>query len=184
MIASTQIALDSLAANLGIPSLWLDRLLSFESGFNPLARNPISGARGLIQFTNTTARGMGYASADDLVSKFPSASAQLAGPVFAYLNPLRPFPTEQSLYMAVFYPAARNWPLVRAFPAAVRAVNPGIITVSDYVRRVKRIPPAAIVAGILLVAGAVWWFTQHNTKDGASWRRGDGQRGQLQVVGR
>ena len=130
-------ALKTVSANLGIPPLWIDKLIRFESGWNPLAQNPYSGARGLIQFMPDTAKSMGYDDADDLVSQYPDVESQLLGPVSAYLSKLKPFPTAQSLYMSVFYPVARTWPVTRTFPPDVLRVNPGIVTVGDYIKRVE-----------------------------------------------
>lgn len=53
-------ALKDTAAALGMSWEPLYKLINFESGWNPKARNPRSGARGLIQFMPKTALGMGY----------------------------------------------------------------------------------------------------------------------------
>lgn len=76
-------------------------------------------------------------AADKLIETYPSAAEQLRGPVLTYLSPYMPFPSEQSLYLAVFYPAARDWAIGRAFPQNVRDENPGIVTVSDYVTKAR-----------------------------------------------
>lgn len=55
-------ALKNTAAKLNISWESLLKLISFESGWDPKARNPSSGARGLIQFMPRTAEGMGYKS--------------------------------------------------------------------------------------------------------------------------
>jgi len=55
-----QNALEDLANNLGVNSDSLNRLISLESNWNPLAANKVSGARGLIQFLPSTAEGMGF----------------------------------------------------------------------------------------------------------------------------
>lgn len=124
------------AKRLGINPDHLYKLIKFESNWNPKARNPISGARGLIQFTNTTARGMGYNDADEIVAIYPSIEEQLQGPVYDYLRPLKPFRGKQDLAMSVFYPKARSWFPYWIFPSNVRKSNPGIIFVRDYVRKV------------------------------------------------
>jgi hypothetical protein len=132
-------ALKQITDLLGIPAAWLDSLIAFESKWQPAARNPVTGARGLIQFLHSTAFDLGYKNADDLVSKHPTAVSQLLTPVYAYLKQFKPFPTKQSLYMAVFYPKARTWPLTQVFPDSVRAANKGIDTVGDYVNFVEKI---------------------------------------------
>ncbi len=144
------IIMNSIAQNLGINPAWLYNLIQFESKWDPQARNPYSSAKGLIQFTDSTAKGLGFKSSEDLVSKAPSILAQLPI-VERYLTPYEPFPTRQSLYMAVFYPAARSWPVDKVFPDSVRAVNPGINTVGDYVNKVDRQKGAwPIVAALVL----------------------------------
>ena len=124
--------LHNLSSILNVSKNDLFSLIKFESGFNPLAKNPLSGARGLIQFTNTTAKSMGYKSADDLVLKHPTIESQLEVPVYNYLKQFIPFNGKQSLYMAVFYPAYRNVSPSTPFNDQVKRLNSGIITVSDY----------------------------------------------------
>lgn len=121
---------------------WVYSLIQFESAWKPGARNPSSGARGLIQFMPATAREMGYASADDLVAKHPTARSQIEGPVLKYFRGrASSFPTEQSLYMAVFYPKHMNASPDTVFSSRVQAQNPGIRTVQDYIDKVRsRLP--------------------------------------------
>lgn len=151
---------------LGVPAAWLSDLINFESGFNPLARNRITGARGLIQFMPATAAGMGFpgsrsiadgspTAADNLVEKYPSIESQLEM-VVQYLAPMKPFPTVQSLNMAVFYPKFRNVAPTTVFPDSVQKANPGIKTVADYVRRAS--PSAYKTVALLLAAGAAVFF--------------------------
>lgn len=134
LTAKQESLLQNLASILGVSRDDLFSLINFESaGWNPLARNKLSGARGLLQFTNSTARGMGYASADDLVAKHPSIESQLEGPVYNYLKQFIPFTGKQSLYMAVFYPKYRNVHPLTHFPDKVKSLNPGIFTAQDYI---------------------------------------------------
>jgi soluble lytic murein transglycosylase-like protein len=58
--ASEWTALKDTASALGMSWQPLYKLINFESAWNPKARNPASGARGLIQFMPSTAEGMGY----------------------------------------------------------------------------------------------------------------------------
>lgn len=154
MLNEAQIAtLLSITKKLNANPEHLFQLISFESGWNPTIKNPTSSARGLIQFIDSTAKGMGYAGSADLVAKHPTISSQLTTPVYNYLKPMMPFPTKQSLYMAVFYPAYRNKPADTLFPANVRKANPGIDTPADYIayvdRRASKIPvPTEIKASI------------------------------------
>lgn len=134
----------------------LAKLIIFESGFKPWAKNPLSGAMGLIQFTNQTARNMGYRGAYDLVSKYPSIIQQLRFPVYQYLSKFKPFPSEKSLYLSVFYPAARNKPNWYIFPANVRKLNPGITTIGDYIRKVNRSNLTSIKPYLILGIGILY----------------------------
>ncbi len=138
---------------LNIPPDWLWMLIQFESRWNPQIRASMpynqakvtagtespKYARGLIQFIDPTAQDLGYRDSLDLVTRHPDSASQLQGPVYRYLARYAPFPSEQSLYLAVFYPAARNWPVNREFPDSVKAANPGINTPADYVAKVRRI---------------------------------------------
>jgi hypothetical protein len=133
-------ALNYVASRLGVPPAALDKLIAFESGWNPQARNPVSGARGLIQFMHSTARNLGFKDADELIKKYPTVENQLYGPVLTYLSQFKPFgnPFPQSLYLSVFYPAYRRLPLDTIFPDAVQKSNPGIKYVGDYVAKVEK----------------------------------------------
>lgn len=135
---SIEAALNEVSQELGIKPADLRALISFESSWNPAAKNPKSSARGLLQFIDSTAKGLGYKDSADLVAKNPTAEAQLLGPVRKYLKQYTPFPSPQSLYMAVFYPAARYWEPSREFPEKIKKVNPGIKTPLDYVKYVQR----------------------------------------------
>ena len=129
-------ALATLGQWLGVPVAWLDTLIRGESNWNPTATNKISGARGLIQFMPQTAKDLGYANPTAIVNKYPDIPSQLLGPVAAYFKlpgKKGPYPTKQSLYMAVFYPAYRNVSPNTVMPSSVRKSNPGIDTVQNYV---------------------------------------------------
>jgi hypothetical protein len=55
-------ALNDTAGKLNVPADSLYKLINFESGWDPKATNPYSGARGLIQFMPSTASWMGFAA--------------------------------------------------------------------------------------------------------------------------
>ena len=133
----TKKALQEIAGKLGVKYSWLWKLINFESRWNPQAKNPYSSARGLIQFIDSTARNLGYKNSLDLVTKHPTITSQLRTPVYNYLKQFKPFPTKQSLYMAVFYPKARKWHSKAVFPFRVMIANPGIFTVQDYINYVE-----------------------------------------------
>lgn len=133
---------------------WLIDLVNFESGINPKARNLAgSSAKGLIQFMDSTAIGMGYANSQDLINKHPTIKSQLEGPVYDYLRPYSPFNTESQLYLSVFFPAARKYPTNTTFskiyndlygsrgPSKYKVFerqNPGIKSPQDYINYVKK----------------------------------------------
>jgi len=153
-------ALSQIASLLGIyDPAWLYNVIAAESAWNPAAYNKASGAVGLIQFIPRTLMDYGLLSAPlaaripktgkvpedvkqaikaEFLAKYPTVTAQLLGPVLQYFKRYRPFPTEQSVYLTVFYPAYRSNTLDTVFPDTVRAYNPGINTVGDYVNFVKK----------------------------------------------
>ena len=69
--------LQMMAFRLGVRVDHLYKLIKFESGFNPKAANPNSSAKGLIQFTNSTAKSLGYKDSKDLIKKNPTIKDQL-----------------------------------------------------------------------------------------------------------
>lgn len=146
----TSKAIIDVSASLEIDPNDLIKLIDFETRgtWNPQIKNPLSSARGLLQFTDSTARSLGYKDSLDLVTKNGSIESQLYFPVLKYLSQFKPFPTKQSLYMSVFYPAAREWPLNKNFPDTVKQSNPGIKTVADYVNKVEKKKPVG-AAGLL-----------------------------------
>lgn len=162
----------------GIKSEWLYNVIALESAWKPNAYNEVSGATGLIQFIPRTMKSMGILSPTlaqripdkgalskdlkaqartEFLAKYPTAEAQLNGPVRQYLRQYGPYTTEQAAYLAIFYPAYRNEPPYTVFPDSVRAANPGINTVQDYVNAVKkkiRVQNGVKVGGsILAIAG-------------------------------
>lgn len=148
------------AAEIQADPVALHNLISFETAgtFDPTIKNPNSSARGLIQFTDSTARDLGYNSSLDLVSRNPTFSGQLSGPVVSYLKKYSPYGSRQALYMAVFYPKYMYELPSKEFPENVQAVNKGIKTIADYVSLVERrykyyylgIPIIAAIVGYLL----------------------------------
>lgn len=166
----------SVAGRLGIPPQWLDAIIAFESNYNP---NAVSGiaynqalvnqgkelqrfARGLIQFTDSTAQWLGFTDAIDLVIKNPDFVSQMENAVFPYLQKMSPFTSESDFYMAIFFPAYRKKDPSTPFPAYVVAVNPGIRTPQDYINRVhtvvatRRIVP--VVGGLALALIGTWFL--------------------------
>jgi len=154
-----QAVLDQTAAALGMHPEWLYNVIALESAWKPSAYNK-SGAVGLIQFMPKTLKDYGMLSAAlaakiptgktpvpeavkqevkaEFLAKYPDAISQLQGPVKRYFARYRTYPTEQSVYMTVLYPAYRNAALDTPFAADVQAQNPGIKTVGDYVALVQK----------------------------------------------
>ena len=164
-------SLTAVSKELGVNPNDLSKLIRFESRWNPLAVNPISGAKGLIQFTDSTARAMGYADANDLVLQYPSIESQLNGPVLKYLSQFKPFvnPYPQSLYMAVFYPAYRFHPVSTRFSDTIQKQNPGIVYVGDYIAKVegglfKRYSPLGFFIPLILGISAIVYNFVKNTR--------------------
>lgn len=158
-------ALINVSNRLGIQPGTLDMLIEFESKWNPKAANPYSSAKGLIQFIDKTARGLGFASSQHLVNSFPTVVGQLRGPVYRYLVKHKPFSTDQSLFMAVFYPKAKTWPLHKEFPQYVQKVNPGIRTVNDYMQKVyKKLGLTKVSPLLILLLGIGVFYILKNRK--------------------
>ncbi len=185
MTPAIEAALVSAAASLGVPSDWLRAQISAESGWKPAAYNASTGATGLLQWIPRTMKDFGFLPAQvaakipargdvptavekeasrEFLNRYPDAVTQLKGPVLTYLRRYAPFPTEQSLYLAVFYPAYRGKTLTTPFPDSVRAVNPGIDTVGDYVAFVRRKSQGGVsgaagttIAGIATAAAAAFF---------------------------
>ena len=152
-------ALTVLSSWMGVPVKWLDTLISFESRWDPKAKNPYSGARGLIQFMPSTAKDLGYSNADELVNKNPTIGQQLLGPVMAYFKlpaSKGPWPTEQSLFMAVFVPTYRKVSPDTMLTPLQRKQNPGIDTVQDYMdlaHGIRSTKKKSSSLGLLLLCG-------------------------------
>ena len=157
--------IERVARNVGTNPAWLDALINFETAgtYNPLVKNPRSSARGLIQVIDATAKDMfNVPDSLALVNMYPDFESQMVNVVQPYLKRYAPFPTKQSLYMAIFYPTYRFVPPETVFPTHVQKVNPGIVRVQDYVdfvdARIDKntmhfpfFPTAIIIAGIVAV---------------------------------
>lgn len=184
--------LNKVAAALKMNPAWLYNVIMLESAWNPAAYNS-SGAVGLIQFMPKTLKDYGMLSTQlaakiptgkvpeavkqevktEFLAKYPSVISQLEDPVLKYFKRYRDYPTEQSVYMTVLYPAYRSASLETVFAADVQAQNPGIKTVGDYVALVKskaksREVIAKVTSPLSLLAvaaiGAAGYFAlQHRT---------------------
>lgn len=130
-------------------------IMAYETGgtFDPKIRNKSSGAMGLIQFSNSTAKtlyskkGHKYTSVEDLIRDNPTVKDQLAipnkldtlgGPVYQYLKRNAPYKNSRDLYLTVFYPAALKWSDSKLLPVNIRKANPGLNTVGDYPKLARK----------------------------------------------
>lgn len=148
--------INQVANRLGTSPEWLAKLIDFETAgtFKEDIKNPYSSARGLIQIIDSSARSLGFRDSLEAVTRNPDFKSQMENVVYPYLKQYEPYPTKQSLYMAVFYPAYRYKNPSTEFPPHVQKVNPGIDTVQDYIdyvdRRVsnfpKSLPPLILIA--------------------------------------
>jgi len=132
--------MSKIANKLGIIPSKLYTLINFESRWNPKIKNPIAGqtAKGLLQFIDKTARGLGFKSSLDLINKLPTVRLQLIHAVYPYLKKRKPYRNDQDLFMSVFYPKYRYKPSYMPFPKHVQKVNPGIRTPRDYIKMVYK----------------------------------------------
>lgn len=154
--------LQIVAKKLGINPLWLDRVIKHESNWNSLAVGKVPSSqghypKGLIQFTDSTARGLGFKDAQDIINRYPDVESQLLNPVFLYLDKLKPFKDEGDFYLSIFLPIARKMGRNQLLPEKYRTINKGINTPQDYINRVKGIIKSenltiVIILFILLVA--------------------------------
>lgn len=160
----------AVAGRLGADPHALANLINFESGGNPQAKNPTSGATGLIQFMPKTAARLGTSTA----SLYKLSGKEQMAYVERYLSAYRgKLSSPIALYMSVFYPLAMTWGPTKSFPSNVQAANPGIHTPADYARLVERraklkavgtVAAAGVSIWLLVAAGLTGYFTYRNYK--------------------
>jgi len=128
-------ALVKVAAELKTDPAWLANAIQGESRWNPAARNPSTGATGLIQFMPSTARRLGTTTA--AIGRM--SRLQQLPLVFAFLKPyIGRMNSQRDVYLAIFYPRFIGKPEATAFPAKVPAQNPGIYRIRDLVAKMNR----------------------------------------------
>lgn len=138
-----------LAKKLEIDPMDLYVILFFESGgrFDPLAENPNSSSKGLLQINNSSVifirdkNGKYLKTSKQMLIEYPTLFDQLkiptkddtiGGPVYQYLNRLKPYKNSEDLFMAVFLPPARGKQNYK-IPRSMTNGNFGIKTAKDYV---------------------------------------------------
>lgn len=98
-------AVDNLASSLNLPSSDILRVIEFETAgsWSPAVKNPNSTATGLIQFLESTAKGLGTSTAE-LAGMTRSQQMEFVG---RYLEPFRGrIKNFGDLYMAIHFPKA------------------------------------------------------------------------------
>ena len=143
--------LDKVAKELGVKKEALIAIMKHESGVNPKAVNPMSGATGLIQFMPDTARKLGT-STDELRKMDGVEQLDYVYKYFKMVG-VRPGMDLGDLYMAVFMPAHIGKPEdtvlgqsgASGFSGAVYRQNrgmdrnnDGVITIADVKTSVQR----------------------------------------------
>lgn len=153
-------------------------LINYESKWNPQAANPRSSAKGLIQFTDSTARKLGYNSSYELIEQNPTIESQLLNPVLTYLKKGMPYASTQELFMQVFYPKARKWALNVQFPDNVQRNNPGIKTPYDYLQRAYRASRLTFFPPIIIfLTGGLIFYLLNLRKGGKNERKNEQKAG-------
>jgi hypothetical protein len=97
----------AIAAEIGINPNWLMGVMYKESRLNHQARNPISGATGLIQFMPDTAAAMGTTTTALAAMTNVQQLEFVRGYLLPYRNKINSF---EDTYFAVFFPAAIGKP--------------------------------------------------------------------------
>lgn len=120
----------ALGAALGVNPYFIANVIEVESNFNPQARNPRSGATGLIQFTPTVAQVVGTTT-DKL--KVMGIKEQFQYVVKYFMKYQGRIKTQADVYMAVFQPGRLGQPLSTPISAKAQEKNPTIRTLQDYV---------------------------------------------------
>lgn len=164
--ASDRVLASQVAAGFGVSYDALAAVIGYESGWSPTIKNPKSSARGLIQWLDSTARGLGYASSTDLVAKHPTVASQLSGPVKAYFRQYAPFRSDDEFIAAVLMPANRK-SMDKPFSASVIAANGGIRNLREYVGRVwskYRGTKFVVQSTPWVVLGLVGWWAYRTAK--------------------
>lgn len=174
--AAFERGLRAIASRLGGKAEWYAVTMYRESQMNPRARNPISGATGLIQFMPNTARSLGTTT-DQLQQT--SALGQLPLVENYYKNQLASIRIRPAslvdVYLITLYPKAVGKPsgfvLFREGTTAYRqnkAIKPtgGDITVADVAHWVQQAVPAgwdAADSGLLLTGLSIAGFLMYLT---------------------
>jgi len=111
----------AIAEDLGISPNWLMVVMNNESGLNHLEENPNSSATGLIQFIDTTAKGLGTTTQKLL----KMTNVEQLDYVKKYYNTYKgKIKNVADAYLAVFYPDALGKPDNYTMPGWATSANP------------------------------------------------------------
>ncbi len=147
---------------LGINPDWLATVISFESKFDPNARNPQSGATGLIQFMGSTAHSLGT-TLDELAAM---SDVQQLDYVYRYFKDIvgRRMRNLDDVYLAVFMPSQMGKSsdsVVAVQGSKVYEQNPfdrdgkGYFTVGDITSTIHAVYNAGVARGRIPVGVAI-----------------------------
>lgn len=165
-------ALAEMALSLGLDPSYIAAVMAIETGrtFSPSIQNPFNKATGLIQFTKTTAKGLGT-SLDELKSMSAVQQLEYVKKFFRPYAPRIRRDVPGDYYLAVFWPAyigrspdtviAGVGDIVYTQNAGLDRNNDGLITVGDVtgtvdgvVARAAQLPPLEVTVGASLLAWA------------------------------
>lgn len=141
-----------LAHSLNLKTEDLFALINYETGgrMNPKVASKNSSAKGLLQFTNITAKnlldknGNRLSSSKHLTEAYPTIKDQLeiptsknkyGGPIYQYLKKYAPFKSTEDLFISVIYPSSRR---SQRLPRRISRQNAGIRNARDFVNRARR----------------------------------------------
>ena len=144
--------MEILAKRLNVSADDLFALIYLETGgkMNPQIASNVSSSKGLLQFTDESARrltdkkGRKLKSSAHLIKEYPTIKDQLeipnknntyGGPVYQYLNMLAPFKSSEDMCMAIVYPPGRSTGIL---PKWARKSNAGLKTARDFLNLARR----------------------------------------------
>ena len=135
-------ALNATANKLGYPTEWFLSVIGYESRGIATEANPTEGAsaKGLIQFTDDTAKDLGYKTSKELVEKNPTFTKQL-DEVEKYfrLRKTRGVKNFNDFMSAIFWPNGIGKPSIPLSKKAIEQNAPlGIKSTGDYWNLVRQ----------------------------------------------
>ena len=165
------------AGRIGVTPELVAKMIAVETAFtmSPVIHNPLpnQSARGIFQFIDSTAYGLGFRDSLDLVTQNPTIESQL-DVAYRMFKPYLPFKNEYEFTMANFIPTHRkDSPLKRldSIKKSYADANPHLTYLGDYYKTISAIklpfsfsPRGASNSGktflpvIALTAGLLYFF--------------------------